>query len=285
MEKTIIELYEYLKDLRIRTGVNINYLDDGEVKEVISKNKLGIDQICAICEIRYWYNVVVMKNLKIIDKKDEASCDTTIETNLSFISNKGTEYGKSRNEHMNEFGVNTYYLSRHKVKTFNQALLNIEEIKSKKNSLKILYIGARTEAEILAMSLFGFELQNIKAIDLYSYSSMIKIGDMHDIPYQEESFDLVIMTHCIAYSEEPMKAFREAVRVSKRGGHIMFSVSTVQVEKNITDKVPRTGAKQIMKFEEYLKTLNELERTKTSTVFQDESSTMKIAVVKLKDKR
>ena len=70
MEKTIDELYEYLQALKNRAGVNINYLDDAQVKKVVNKNELNIDQICAICEIRYWYNVVAMDNLKVIEKKE-----------------------------------------------------------------------------------------------------------------------------------------------------------------------------------------------------------------------
>ena len=285
MGKTIDELYEYLQTLKIRTGVDINYLDDNQVKQVVNTNKLNIDQICAICEIRYWYNVVAMNNLKIIEKKDEASCDTTIETNLSFISKKGSEYGKLRNENLNEFDVNTYFLSTHKVKSFNQALLNIGEIKDKRKTLRILYIGARTEAELLAMSKFGFNVKNIKAIDLYSYSSMIEIGDMHSIPFESNSFDVVIMTHCIAYSEEPIKAFKEAVRVADNEAHVMFSVSTIQGDKSDQTNIPRTGAKNRLTFEEYLNILNSLERVQEKTIFQDQSNTMKIAIVKLKEKK
>lgn len=285
MEKRINELYEYLQALKNRTGIDINYLDDDQVKEAVNTNKLNVDQICAICEIRYWYNVVAMNNLKIIDQKHEASCDTTIETNLSFISKKGSEYGKTRNENLNDFDVNTYFLSTHKVKSFNQALLNIEEIKNKRQSKRILYIGARTEAELLAMAKFGFNVKNIKAIDLYTYSSMIEIGDMHNIPFEKNSFDLVIMTHCIAYSEEPIRAFQEATRVTDNGGHIMFSVSTIQGDKSDQTNIPRTGAKNRLTFEEYLSVLNSLEAVQEKTVFQDQSNTMKIAIVKLKENK
>lgn len=285
MEKTIDELYEYLQALKNRAGVNINYLDDAQVKKMVNKNELNIDQICAICEIRYWYNVVAMDNLKVIEKKDDASCDTTIETNLSFISKKGSEYGKSRNENLNEFDVNTYFLSTHKVKSFNNALLNIEEIKNKRQSQRILYIGARTEAELLAMSKFGFDVENIKAIDLYTYSSMIEIGDMHNIPFENNSFELVIMTHCIAYSEEPIKAFKEAIRVTDNGGHVMFSVSTIQGDKSNQINIPKTGANNRLTFEEYLSILNSLETVQQKTVFQDQSNTMKIAIVKLKENK
>ncbi len=282
MEKTLKELYEYIQRLKNITGININFLDDYEVKEAISKKQLDLKQISAICEIRYWYNVVVMDNLKIIDKKEDESCDTTIETNLSFISNKGSEYGKKRNEHINEYGVNTYFLSEHKVNTFNKSLLSVEEIKGKRKSLKILYIGARTEAEILAMAKFGFNIHNIRAIDLYTYSSLIQLGDMHSIPFEDNSFDLVIMTHCIAYSEAPKKAYSEAIRVTNSTGHLMFSVSTIKGQKTNAENIPRTGAKNIMSFENYLDELNSLGHTEKIHKLQDKSNTMKIGVVKLK---
>ena len=38
----------------------------------------------------------------------------------------------------------------------------------------------------------GFDPANIRGLDLISYSSMVDVGDMHDLPYEDDSFDIVI---------------------------------------------------------------------------------------------
>lgn len=87
-------------------------------------------------------------------------------------------------------------------------------------SFKILTIGPRTEYEILMLYSYGFKPDNISGLDLISYSPWIDVGDMHDMPYSSNSFDLVIMGWVFAYSEDLEKVAHEVVRVTKPGGII-----------------------------------------------------------------
>ena len=70
-----------------------------------------------------------------------------------------------------------------------------------KEKLKVLSIGPRSMGEILNIQSHGYEYKNIYAIDLFSISKKIKIGDIHDIPYSDDFFDIVFCGWVIAYSE------------------------------------------------------------------------------------
>ncbi len=99
-------------------------------------------------------------------------------------------------------------------------LLSIPYIVSNVKNLKVLTIGPRTEAEIFSLIAIGFEIPNIYAIDLISYTDFIKIGDMHNIPFDDNVFDVVIMGWVLAYSSDNQRAADEVMRVAKPGAHI-----------------------------------------------------------------
>ena len=92
-----------------------------------------------------------------------------------------------------------------------------------KSSAKVLTIGPRTEGEIFCLIGYGFKPENIRGLDLFSYSPYIDVGDMHHLPYEENSFDIVIASCVLAYSLEQDKATQEILRVLKPGGLICFS--------------------------------------------------------------
>ena len=251
------DLYKHIQGLAAQCKANINYLDDNELINSILLKNISSTELKYICAIRYWYRVLVMDDMKILKDTHPGTTETTIDTNLSFISQKGSEYAKTRGKNIDPFGINTYYADDFKVKSFNQLLLTVPEINKKPGLSKILYIGARTECEILMMGYFGFNPRNISAIDLYSYSTLITLGDMHKIPYIKDSFDGCILTNCIAYSEEPQIAIEEAIRVLKPGGSLIFTVSSQHknasyTPKKITEGKPRTGAINIYPFQKYV---------------------------------
>lgn len=47
-------------------------------------------------------------------------------------------------------------------------------------------------------------------------------GDIYDLPYKSNSFDLVVCTEVLEHLENPKKAYRELVRVSKK--YVLLSV-------------------------------------------------------------
>lgn len=50
----------------------------------------------------------------------------------------------------------------------------------------------------------------------------LKEGDIYDLPYKKDSFDVVICTEVLEHLENPKKAISEVLRVSKR--YVVFSV-------------------------------------------------------------
>ena len=63
-------------------------------------------------------------------------------------------------------------------------------------SLKVLSIGPRSEGEIFKIFASGFELNNIVGLDLFSYSPLIKLGDMHNLEFNRGEFDIIFMGWC-----------------------------------------------------------------------------------------
>lgn len=88
---------------------------------------------------------------------------------------------------------------------------------------KVLSIGPRTEGELFCLRGYGFKASNIRGLDLISYSPYIDVGDMHAMPYNNDSFDVILSSCVLGYSLEPQKACDEMLRVAKEGALICFS--------------------------------------------------------------
>lgn len=99
-------------------------------------------------------------------------------------------------------------------------LLGMDQIMNNIGTTRILIVGPRTEYEILWYLSRGFSEDNIVGLDLFSYSDKIQIGDMHCMPFDQDSFDVVVFSWVLGYSKSQQKAVDEAVRVLKTGGLI-----------------------------------------------------------------
>ncbi|MDE6141731.1 MAG: class I SAM-dependent methyltransferase [Bacilli bacterium] len=108
-------------------------------------------------------------------------------------------------------------------------------MKSMLSSLKrkrILMLGCGTGEESLLLKEFG--ASDIIGMDLSSKSIKIAketypdieflVGDMHDLPFEDESFDFVYSSLAIHYSSEPKQVYQEIYRVLKKNGQLLFSV-------------------------------------------------------------
>ncbi|MBX7200326.1 MAG: class I SAM-dependent methyltransferase [Rhodospirillaceae bacterium] len=93
-------------------------------------------------------------------------------------------------------------------------LAALDDIFVRADTRKVLSIGPRTEIELLHLVAVGVLLENIKAIDLISNSPWIELGDMHQLPYPDRSFDITISGWVLGYSRDPQKAIDEMVRVA-----------------------------------------------------------------------
>ena len=72
---------------------------------------------------------------------------------------------------------------------------------------------------------------NIYAIDLYSDSPQIQVGDMHYLPYEDGYFEIVFSGGVLGYSDDPDRALHEIVRVLKPGGYIALAMGYTPINK------------------------------------------------------
>lgn len=97
-------------------------------------------------------------------------------------------------------------------------LLGIDQIAFHRHETRVLIVGPRTENEILLYLSNGFAPGKVRGLDLMSYSPWIDVGDMHAMPYDDDSFDVVLFSWVLGYSSNQEKAVAEAVRVVRSGG-------------------------------------------------------------------
>ena len=96
----------------------------------------------------------------------------------------------------------------------------IDRVYFNAKNLKVLSVGPRTEMELLSLVGHGFAPANIRGLDLFSYSPWIDAGNMHSMPYGDNSFDLLIAGWVLVYSSDPHRACREFIRVIRDKGII-----------------------------------------------------------------
>ncbi len=99
-------------------------------------------------------------------------------------------------------------------------LLGIYYIVQNAWELKVLSVGPRSEAELLNLFSRGFQPENVVGLDLISYSEFVDLGDMHQMPYDDNSFDVVILGWVLAYSSDCAGVAREVIRVAKPNAYV-----------------------------------------------------------------
>jgi len=157
----------------------------------------------AVVKVRYWYLVQVRRRLRVLDSGHAS--EHAVAHNL-------------RNLLLGPAGIRTLSLVRP---------VSVIEVLGPCSEQKLLAIGPRSEAEMLRIWAHGYQLSNLRGLDLISYSPWIDLGDMHAMPYADSSFDVVLCGWVLAYSENKRQAVQEIVRVLRPGG-----VAAIGVEYN-----------------------------------------------------
>jgi len=116
----------------------------------------------------------------------------------------------------------------------------IDKVYLNADKLRALSIGPRTEMELLSLVGQGFRPQNIRGLDLISYSPWIDVGNAHDMPYEDNSFDVVVAGWVLVYSSDPQKICEEIVRVSRNGAVIAIGSTYWPQEKRQKEAPERT---------------------------------------------
>ncbi|MDB4088477.1 class I SAM-dependent methyltransferase [Flavobacteriales bacterium] len=170
----------------------------------ISWNELGrLKIIIALkCMFRYIWFGIILRRTKSFDKNisGEKVGSHTIDHNFKALS---------------LYAVNSY--SGFRPEKLIQPLAIFD--KNFKKNAKVLFIGPRAESELFLAKSYGFSWKNLVGLDLISYSPKVELGDMHDMSFGDNTFDIVIMGWVITYSQTPKIAMSEVVRVLKPGGY------------------------------------------------------------------
>lgn len=99
---------------------------------------------------------------------------------------------------------------------------SIERVR-RRADLDVLSIGPRSEIEIFGLRGAGFSKERIKAIDLFSYSPFVDVGDMHAMPYANNSFDVILSGWVLPYSKDNPRAAKEMIRVGRNGAIVAIA--------------------------------------------------------------
>lgn len=99
-----------------------------------------------------------------------------------------------------------------------------------KDNAKYLCIGPRNEAELYAVIGYGINPENVFALDLISSEPFVTSGDMHSMPFPNDSFDTIFVGWVLAYSNDPEQACSEIIRVAKDGAHILVGCDFSGIE-------------------------------------------------------
>lgn len=119
---------------------------------------------------------------------------------------------------------------------------NIIKRYTKRNNLNILDVGCGTGALMLELSRFG----NISGIDMAQTAidfcksrgiNNVRLGNALDIPYEDNSFDVVLALDVIEHIKEDELAMRELKRVLKPNGILITFVPAFMILWGITDVI------------------------------------------------
>jgi ubiquinone/menaquinone biosynthesis C-methylase UbiE len=102
-------------------------------------------------------------------------------------------------------------------------------------------VGDNGKAVILDLSekMLGLARKKIEELEMIKKFEL-KVGDMYQIPYPDETFDTVLSTYSTCPLENPMNAVQEMLRVLKKGGLLGIAHSTDsnnKIAKWISNKI------------------------------------------------
>lgn len=166
------------------------------------------------------------------------------------IKSNGTEDRQS-SESYNSLWDREGYTNFGKIKTdimndlLNRKILNKESL--------ILALGPRWYCEIemfRTANNMGLGFPNSFGLDLFSYDeNLVYVGDMHDMPFEDNSFDMIYQRNTFNKSYDLRKSLTECIRVLKPGGILMSDdCMDYTVELNSISRTNITGNKWYTSF-------------------------------------
>ncbi len=169
------------------------------------------------CWMRFQFK---KKNIRVFEAIGDEIGKDTIEHNMGALSNRAA-YGMD-----NRMALLLYPLA---------ALVRDMALP------KVLIVGPRTEDDIFWARSLG--MLDARGLDLFSYSAMIDVGDMHATHYPTGEFDAVILGWVVSYSSVPSLLLQECERIVKPGGYLGFGIeSNPELRATGEAKPPRANS-------------------------------------------
>jgi SAM-dependent methyltransferase len=169
----------------------INHISD------LPRQLLTVDLIrFLICFPRYVLFYLILKRVKFAPNISDGVSKDTIEHNMRGVGELAAQ--------------RSHLLIR--------PIISIDQVARDIRNLRVLSIGPRVEGEIYNLIGYGFSKENVMGLDLFSYSPYIKVGDMHEMDFPDDYFDVVISGWVLGYSDKKQKAADEMLRITKPGG-------------------------------------------------------------------
>jgi glycosyltransferase involved in cell wall biosynthesis len=95
----------------------------------------------------------------------------------------------------------------------------------------ICCIGCRDEQELSIWE--KKNIASVTGVDLVSVSPHIHIMDMHNMSFNDDSFDIIYACHALEHSLHPQKATNEFVRIVKNNGYIAMEIPTNFIRNDV----------------------------------------------------
>ena len=181
--------------------------------------------------LRFFYFYYIRKNIKYYIDKDQK-----IDEHITINRDDKKHTVISHNMHFTDDILNLKKTYRKfdgsKTVSISYPLKSLDFINY--DTDKILSVGPRNEGELYLLRSLGFNWRNISAIDLLSYSNLIKLGDIHKCEYKENTFDGIICGWVLSYSNNYEKILDEIFRICK--DKAVISIGFTYIPENL-DKV------------------------------------------------
>ena len=107
---------------------------------------------------------------------------------------------------------------------------------------RVLCVGCRNTLELDRFRARGFE--DIVGIDVFSQRDDILVMDMHEMSFEDESFDVVYASHALEHSYDVDRVVREIGRVAREGAIVGVEVP-VRVQASAADRIVFSGLDEL----------------------------------------
>jgi SAM-dependent methyltransferase len=102
----------------------------------------------------------------------------------------------------------------------------------------VLCVGCRNTLELDRFRVRGFA--DVIGIDVFSQREDIKVMDMHEMAFPENSFDVVYASHALEHAYDVPRVVAEVVRVARDGAIVGVEVP-VRVQASTADRIVFSG--------------------------------------------